>query len=76
MKTIYEIENKNDLRNILTHEDVVLHIKFLTYPNAPYRLGCELSGNSSFSIRLLGDKDFIELIEELFEENGMVVKFK
>ena len=69
MKTIQYPENEDELRNLLVQEDIGL---VLNMDNVDYNL----TENTKFSVDRLSLIQIYSLIEKLFAENGMVVKFK
>ena len=69
MKTIQYPENEDELRDILLQEDVVL---VLNMDNVDYNF----TENTKFSVDRISLSQIYNLIESLFAENGMVVKFK
>jgi hypothetical protein len=65
MKTIQMPENVEELRNVLIHDDVVLH---LTFSDLDY----ELKGGN-FSSDRLSIVNIMNLIESQFRESGIVI---
>ena len=69
MKTIQYPENKEELRNLLIHEDIVLELDFR---GLSHRLDTE----GEFSSDKLSNNDVLRMIEDVLRDSGIVLVVK